>query len=97
MLKRQVGRLVQWVRSLPDPTLSGRIALTFLVIAFFLAVLQRNNQVLFITCVVWTTVILSMILTHLAIPKLAVERDLPERVHAGAPFVTRSKAHLDPA
>jgi uncharacterized protein (DUF58 family) len=77
------------LRSIPDPTLAGGIALTFLVIAFLFSILLRNNQVLFVVCVVWVTVLASGLVTLLAIPRLSVERRVPARVHAGAPFDVR--------
>jgi len=82
---------VGWVRSVPDPTVSGRIALTFLALAFLFAVLLRNNQVIFVTCAVWTTVILSALLTFWSVGRLGLERQLPERVFAGEAFDVRLK------
>jgi uncharacterized protein (DUF58 family) len=80
-----------WLRSVPEPTLGGRIVLTFLVVACCFAVLLRNNQVLFVTSAITATVLLSGILTYLSVGRLLVERSLPPRVFAGAPFDVRLK------
>ena len=89
MARGLAGRIAGWFRSIPDPTVSGRIALTFLVLAFLFAVLLGQNQVLFVTCAVWMTVLLSAVLTAGAVGRLALDRHLPERVFAGAPFPVR--------
>ncbi len=80
-----------WLRSVPEPTLGGRIVLTFLVVACCFAVLLRNNQVLFVTSAITATVLLSGILTFLSVGRLSIERSLPPRVFAGAPFDVRLK------
>jgi len=83
------GGLWRWLRSAPEPTLAGRIVLTFLVVAACFAILLRNNQVLFVASVVVATVALSGLATHLALPRLSIRRSVPERVFAGAPFDVR--------
>ena len=89
MVRRLGAKVWERLRSAPEPTLAGRIALTFLVVASCFAVLLRNNQVLFITSVVAATVLLSGLVTYLSTSRLSMERLLPERVFAGAPFDVR--------
>jgi len=80
-----------WIRSVPEPTLGGRIVLTFLVVACCFAILLGNNQVIFVASVVAGTLLLSGLVTHLSTGRLSIERFLPERVFAGAPFDVRLK------
>lgn len=75
-----------WLRSVPEPTLGGRMVLTFLVVACCFAVLLRNNQVLFVASAITATVLLSAILTYLSVGRLLIDRSLPRRVFAGATF-----------
>jgi uncharacterized protein (DUF58 family) len=91
-MARQGGRDAPgWLGTVPEPTLGGRIVLTFLVVACCFAVLLRNNQVLFATCAITATVVLSGILTFLSAGRLRIERSLPPRVFAGALFDVRLK------
>ncbi|HEX5136826.1 MAG TPA: DUF58 domain-containing protein [Planctomycetota bacterium] len=78
-----------WLRSVPEPTLGGRMVLTFLIVACCFAVLLRNNQVLFVTSAITATVLLSALLTYLSIGRLSIDRSLPRRVFAGALFDVR--------
>jgi uncharacterized protein (DUF58 family) len=77
------------LRSIPEPTLGGRIVLTFLVVAGCFAILLGDNQVLFIACVIAATVLLSGVVTLLSAGRLSIARALPGRVFAGAPFDVR--------
>lgn len=79
-------------RGLPsrfELTLAGKVTLTFLVIAFCVALLHGSNPVLFVVSCLAATVLLSMLLTYLSPARLAVERSMPERVFSGAPFDVR--------
>jgi len=78
-----------WLRAVPEPTLGGRIVLTFLVVACCFAVLLRNNQVLFVASAITATVLLSGALTYLSVGRLSIERSLPGRVFAGKAFDVR--------
>lgn len=89
MARRRRWAVPEWIRSLPEPTLGGRIVLTFLVIACCFAVLLRNNQVLFVTSAITATVFLSGVVTFLSAGRISVERALPSRVFAGASFDVR--------
>ncbi len=89
MARPRGWRAPDWVGTVPEPTLGGRIVLTFLVVACCFAVLLRNNQVLFATCAITATVVLSGILTFLSVGRLSIERSLPPRVFAGALFDVR--------
>jgi uncharacterized protein (DUF58 family) len=89
-MARARGRGVpDWLRSVPEPTLGGRIVLTFLIVACCFAVLLRNNQVLFVASAITATVLLSGVLTYLSVGRLSVERSIPSRVFAGAVFDVR--------
>lgn len=79
-------------RGLPsrcELTLAGKVTLTFLAIAFCIALLHGSNPVLFVVSCLAATVLLSMALTYASTGRLAVERSLPERVFTGAPFDVR--------
>jgi len=89
MARRRGWGVPGWLRSVPEPTLGGRIVLTFLIVACCFAVLLRNNQVLFVACAITATVMLSGILTYLSVGRLSVERSLPGRVFAGSAFDVR--------
>ncbi len=89
MVRARGWQAPDWLGTVPEPTLGGRIVLTFLVVACCFAVLLRNNQVLFATCTITATVVLSGILTFLSVGRLSIERSLPPRVFAGAPFDVR--------
>jgi len=89
MARARGWRAPDWLGTVPEPTLGGRIVLTFLVVACCFAVLLRNNQVLFATCAITATVVLSGILTYLSVGRLSIERSLPPRVFAGALFDVR--------
>src|SRR5262245_2384287 len=78
-----------WLRSVPEPTLGGRIVLTFLVVACCFAVLLGNNQVLFVVSAITATLLLSGILTYLSVGRIEIRRSLPPRVFAGTPFDVR--------
>jgi uncharacterized protein (DUF58 family) len=65
------------------------MVLTFLVVACCFAVLLNNNQVLFVTSAITATVLLSAFLTYASVGRLSIERSLPQRVFAGAPFDVR--------
>jgi len=69
-----------------EPTLAGRIALTFLFLGFWGAWAVRSNQVFFVACAVAGTVLASAVVTRFAAGRLSVRRDLPARVYAGAEF-----------
>ncbi|MHC4548127.1 MAG: DUF58 domain-containing protein [Planctomycetota bacterium] len=88
-MRRPGTRFVEWLRSIPEPTLGGRIVLTFLFVATIFALLLRNNQVIFIATTILATVLLSAVLTHLSSGRLSVRRHLPGRVFAGAAFDVR--------
>ena len=89
MARRHGWGVPDWLRSVPEPTLAGRIVLTFLVVACCFAVLLGNNQVIFVTSAVTATLLLSGILTYLSVGRLEVRRSLPARVFAGASFDVR--------
>jgi len=89
MSRARAWSALRWFRSVPEPTLAGRIVLTFLVVACCFAVLLGNNQVIFVASVVAGTLLLSAVVTHLSIGRLMIERFLPARVFAGAPFDVR--------
>ncbi len=69
-----------------EPTLAGRITLTFLFLGFWGAWAVRSNQVFFVACAIAATVLASALLTRLAAGCLSVQRDLPSRVFAGVEF-----------
>lgn len=89
MVRRAVRGVLERLRSAPEPTLLGRIVLTFLVVSTFFALLLHSNQVIFIASAILATVLLSYLLTCFSIAPLAVRRRLPERVVAGEPFDVR--------
>ena len=76
-------------RRLPDPTLAGHVALTFLVIGLPFAVSVRNNPLLFAVCALLATLVASFFLTWWAAGKLDIERRLPGRVLSGENFEVR--------
>ena len=88
-MRRLGGRILGWLRSAPEPTLGGRLVLTFLVLSTIFAVLLRNNQVIFVTTTILATVLMSFLLTCVSASRLSVKRYLPRRVFAGAPFDVR--------
>ncbi|MHC4959886.1 MAG: DUF58 domain-containing protein [Planctomycetota bacterium] len=67
-------------------TLTGKVTLTFLVIAFCVAFLYGSNPVLFVVCCLLATFLLARGLTSAAAPPLSIHRSLPERVFLGTPF-----------
>jgi uncharacterized protein (DUF58 family) len=89
MLRARGWAVPGWLRSVPEPTLGGRMVLTFLVVACCFAVLLRNNQVLYVASAITATVLLSAILTYLSVGRLSIDRSLPLRVFAGAAFDVR--------
>jgi uncharacterized protein (DUF58 family) len=72
-----------------EPTLTGRIVLTFLFLAFWGAWALRSNEVFFVVCAIGATLLLSGLVTYVATARLEVERDLPARVFAGEAFDVR--------
>jgi hypothetical protein len=94
-MRRLGGRILDWLRSAPEPTLGGRLVLTFLVLSTIFAVLLRNNQVIFVTTTILATVLMSFLLTCVSASRLSVKRYLPRRVFAGAPFDVRLRVRND--
>ena len=88
-MRRLGGKILDWLRSAPEPTLSGRLVLTFLVLTSIFAVLLDNNQVIFVAMTILATVLVSFLLTCVSTSRLSVKRHLPQRVFAGAPFDVR--------
>jgi len=70
-------------------TVTGKVALTFLVIAFCGMLLEGNNPALFVISCLLATLLVSMVLTFFATGHLTVRRSLPARVFAGASFDVR--------
>lgn len=84
-----MGLPARVLRAIPSTTLAGRFALLFLLLAFWFALSLGNGPVFFAICCLVATVLLSAAATSLAVPGLALRRDLPERVVAGEPFSVR--------
>ncbi|MDH3591200.1 MAG: hypothetical protein OER88_04940, partial [Planctomycetota bacterium] len=55
-----------FLKSSLEPTLLGRIVLTFLVLGCLFAFLLRSNPVIFVTCSLLATVLLSIPLNAIA-------------------------------
>jgi uncharacterized protein (DUF58 family) len=84
------GRAVsRALRAVPETTLLGRLALTFLGVALFFAVAIQDNPALFAVSVAAATAVASAGVTALACGRLVAERSLPERVVAGESFPVR--------
>ena len=81
--------MARFLRRLPDPTLAGHVALTFLVIGLPFTVSVRNNPLLLAICALLATVAASFFLTWWAAGKLSLERRIPARVLSGEPFEVR--------
>ncbi len=85
-----MGRPTDWkLKSSLNPTLLGRIVLTFLVLGCVFAFLLRSNPVIFVTCSLLATVLLSIPLSASATARLRIARQHAPRVVAGAPFWVR--------
>jgi len=78
-----------FLRRLPDPTLAGHVALTFLVIGLPFTVSVRNNPLLLAICALLATLVASFFLTWWAAGRLRIERRIPARVMSGEPFEVR--------
>ena len=89
MARRHGWGVPDWLRSVPEPRLAGRIVLTFLVVACCFAVLLNNNQVIFVTSAITATLLLSGLLTYMSLPRLSIRRSLPARVYAVSTFDVR--------
>ncbi|MHC4973398.1 MAG: DUF58 domain-containing protein [Planctomycetota bacterium] len=88
-MRRLGKKVLDWLRSAPEPTLGGRLVLTFVVLSTIFAWLLRNNQVIFVTTTILATVVVSFLITSVSASRLSVRRHLPQRVFAGAPFDVR--------
>jgi len=88
---RLSGRLARFIHRVPNPTFAGGVTGTFLLLAFWFAVVLKHNGVFFVVCGLVGTVLSSIVVTGLAVGKLTVARTLPARVFAGQSFSVRLK------
>ena len=92
---RRRAKAAGFLRRLPDPTLAGHFALTFLVIGLPFTVSVRNNPLLLAICALLATLAASFFLTWWAAGRLRIERCLPARVLSGEAFDVRVRITND--